>query len=168
MKIGIIYATKRTEATVQIVSWMKTALEKKGHVVVAEKVDYFTDFNCDHYIIGTAVYAFSVNRAGIFKFIRHNKKKLIDKSFNVFIVCGANKLPPKNQSEDKPLLKFLKYTFIDPDKYLSSLVSHLPQTPLNVACFKGYQEEADKIKENFDAQELIVKKWAESIITEFK
>jgi menaquinone-dependent protoporphyrinogen IX oxidase len=165
MKIGIIYATKRKEATVQIVKWIKVALEKSGHTAVAKKVEDFDDFDCDQYILGTAIYIFSVNRAGIINFLRKNKNNLKNKPCNFFIVCGANKLPPQKDSKDKPLIKFLKYTFLDPDKYMRGLVAYLPQGSISkTASFKGYQEESDKITEKFEAQEVIVTKWAESLL----
>ena len=160
MKIGIIFATNRQEATVTIISWLKEALKERGAEVTCAAVKDFNDFACDAYILGSAVYGFSAKRSGMGKFLAKHKNKIAKKPFGFFIVCSARKLPPKEKASGNPFIKFLKYTFLNPDNYLKSIRLTLPATALTEGIFSGYSDEEDKIKNNFSEQEEIVKQWA--------
>jgi menaquinone-dependent protoporphyrinogen IX oxidase len=159
MKIGIVYATKRTAATVQIAGWMKCSLEEQGHTVICEKVDCFNDVGCDAYIVGSAVYGFTPRRAGMGRFLKQNAKVLAQKPISLFVVCGADPLPPREQSADTGLKKFLKYRFVNPDNYLKQLVRAFPAVT-HSAIFKGYYDEEDKIKTGFEALQPRARAWA--------
>lgn len=161
MKIGVIYATNRNEATVQIVQWMKSELENLGHKVISGKINEISDLNCDYYIIGTAVYMFSAKRAGIIKFIKKNRTEFEKKPASLFVVCCSTKLPPKNKAKDGMIKKFFKYNLINPDKYLESVSTYLPEKPLHTINFSGYNNEEYKAK--FPDQKKVVREWIKEI-----
>jgi menaquinone-dependent protoporphyrinogen IX oxidase len=160
MKIGIVYGTKRQGATVQIVDWMKAAIEEQGGTVVAANASEFGDFGCDGYIVGSSVYAFSAKRTGIASFIRAHRDELTEKPVSLFIVCGSDPLPDKGEMTDKFLVKQLKRTFLNPDKYMKSLSRPLRSALHTQAVFKGYQDENDKSENGFMNQEAEVRNWA--------
>lgn len=160
MKVGIVYGTKRDEAAVQIVDWMKAAIEEQGGTVVAAKPSEFGDFDCDGYIVGSSVYAFSAKRTGVASFIRAHRNELSQKPVSLFIICGSDPLPDRREMTDKFFIKLLKRTFLNPNKYLNSLSRPLRSAPHTQALFKGYQEEKDKIENGFLDQETEVRNWA--------
>ncbi len=144
---------------------MRKSLEGLGHTVVCERVDHFTNPACDAYIVGSAVYAFSARRAGMGNFLRRYAKVLAQKPLSIFIVCGADPLPPKEQSPDSGLKKFFKYRFINPDNYLRQLKRAFPAQVTHTAIFKGYDEAADKEKIGFDDQEQRAAAFARESVT---
>jgi menaquinone-dependent protoporphyrinogen IX oxidase len=160
MKVGIAYGTKRKEATVQIAEWMKSALEEQGAQVVAALASEFGDFDCDGYIIGGSVYAFSARRTGITSFITSHRKKLTDKPVSLFIVCGSDPLPKRSEETGSFPGKQLKRIFLNPERYMRSLSRALASAPHTLGVFKGYQEEKDKAASGFMKQEEKVRRWA--------
>jgi menaquinone-dependent protoporphyrinogen IX oxidase len=160
MKTGIVYGTKRQEATAQIVDWMKAAIEEQGGTVVAAHASEFDAFDCDSYIVGGSVYAFSAKRTGITSFIKTHRRELTEKPVSLFIVCGSDPLPHKREMTGNFFVKLLKRSFLDPDKYLRSLTRALGSAPHSQAIFKGYQEEKDKQESDFLSQEAEVRSWA--------
>lgn len=160
MKVGIVYGTKRHEAAVQIVDWMKAAIEDQGGTVVVAKPSDFGEFDCDGYILGSSVYAFSAKRTGLASFIRAHRVELSQKPVSLFIICGSDPLPDKHEMTDNFFIKLLKRAFLNPNKYLNSLSRPLRSAPHTQAVFKGYQEAKDKIESGFLDQESDVRKWA--------
>jgi len=160
MKIGIIYATNREEATVQIVKWMTDALQQEGYTVTAGKTENFDDFNCDAYLIGGAVYAFSVKRTKINTWLRNNSRNIQNKPLGAFVIASSDPLPPKDKMKGNFFTKFLKQTFVNPDRYINTLIGLLPSAPKTTALFKGYMDQEDKDKTNFISQESKVRNWA--------
>lgn len=171
MKIGIVFGTRRNAATMEIASWMSEHLKSRGHVIVSAKPEDFDQFDCDLYVLGTAVYAFSAKRAGIQAFIRKNIERISAKPIAVFIVCGADPLEPtgatRTQSSDNPLKRGLKKLFLDRDKYMGSVTGLLRNTPVSTAFFKGYQEPEEKAKIDFESQKQRVAEWCDSILAEY-
>lgn len=157
MNIGIIFGTKRAAATGEIVQWMTNYLQAKGHDVVVGGPGDFSTFTCDHYLLGTAVYAFSAKRTGLPRFIRTHRKELQGTGTGVFIVCGVGEQVVS--SGDSFLKRFLKNTFLDRQKYLTSIVRLLPEPPVSTTFFQGYQEPEDRAKTDFPSQQERVVQW---------
>ena len=177
MKIGIVYGTRRTGATKEIVSWMTSAFESAGHTVAAAGPDQFDQFDCHLYLLGTAVYAFSAGRAGIPRFIRKNSARISERPTAVFIVCGADPLEAGSPEADRLeadrqktnttegwLKQTLKKIFLNRDKYMASITNLLRTRPVETAFFKGFQEPEDREKTAFDAQRNEVDRWCSAVL----
>jgi len=164
VKIGIVFGTRRVAATAEIADWMREYFSNLGHSVVCEKPAEFGIFDCDLYVVGTAVYAFSAKRAGISRFIRTNTGRLGATPTAVFIVCGADE--PPAQSTDNVVIQALKNTFLNREKYLKSVTRLLPTLPVATAFFKGYQEPEDRAKDNFESQRETVTAWCDLLLAE--
>ena len=162
MKIGIVYGTRRNAATAEIVSWMTERFDELGHTVTSAKPADFTEFDCDLYLLGTAVYAFSVKRTGLHAFIRTNRERIGAKPTAVFIVCGADPLEPP--STDGALKRGLKKLFLDREKYLASVTGALRTAPVSTEFFKGYQESEDREKVDFESQRGRVTEWCDAVL----
>lgn len=160
MKIGIVFGTKREGATREIVRWMTDHLQAQGHTVVAAGPGEFTSFDCDRYLLGTAVYAFSAKRTGMPGFIRAHRGELQGTPTGVFIVCGVGEQVISPQ--DGFLKRLLKNGFLDRQKYLASIVRLLPEPPASTAFFQGYQEPEDRSKIDFPSQQEQVVQWCAS------
>lgn len=161
MKIGIVFGTRRVAATAEIADWMREHFASHGHSVVCEKPAEFGSFECDLYVLGTAVYAFSARRAGITRFIRTNTKRLGTTPTAVFIVCGADE--ELMRSTDNAVVRALKNTFLNREKYLKSVTRLLPTPPVATAIFRGYQEPEDRAKVSFESQRGTVTAWCDSL-----
>lgn len=164
MKIGIVYGTKRQAATEEIVSWMTEHLSSLGHAVVHGKPGDFAPVDCDLYILGTAVYAFSAKRAGLHTFIRGHGAELGAKPVAVFIVCGADPLESHDADTEGALKRGLKRFFLDRDKYMASLTQLLPRAPVATEFFKGYQEPGDREQIDFESQKDRVAAWCDAVL----
>ncbi|MFX0094704.1 MAG: flavodoxin domain-containing protein [Candidatus Hodarchaeota archaeon] len=145
MKIGIIYGTRRKEATVQIVAWLKAALEEKGFIVVTGKPKEFQNFDCDGYIVGTAVYAFSIRWTRILNFLKAKQ----------------------DQFQQKPLATFIVHGYTDPKKQLNNISKQLPSEPVTQAVFKGYYNEVEFRNWDSNAQKSKAVEWATEIEMKF-
>ncbi|MFW6254205.1 MAG: hypothetical protein ACOC41_04680 [Chitinivibrionales bacterium] len=93
------------------------------------------------------------------KFLETNARVLAQKPVSLFVVCGADPLPPREQSTDTGLKKFLKYHFVNPDNYLKQLARAFPAMT-HSTIFRGYDDEGDKIKTGFEAQQSRARAWA--------
>lgn len=162
MKIGIVFGTNRNAATAEIASWMSEHFTSLGHLVVSSKPGSFDDFDCDLYVLGTAVYAFSTKKAGMATFIRANRERIGERPVAVFIVCGSE--PLETYRTDPPLKRRLKAVFLNTNKYLASITTLLRTPPVATEVFKGYGEPADKVKIGFDSQRELVGSWCDSIL----
>lgn len=162
MKIGVVYGTRRNAATAEIAAWMTERFTQLGHSVACAKPEGFDDFDCDLYVLGTAVYAFSAKRTGLHTFIRNNHEKFSAKPIALFIVCGAD--PLESASTDNPLKKGLKKLFLDREKYLASVTRPLQSDPVSTEFFKGYQEAEDREKVDFESQKIRVAGWCDSVL----
>lgn len=162
MKIGIAYGTKRQGATEEIVGWMREYLQAEGHNVVAAKPAEFNELDCDLYLLGTAVYAFSAKRVGLPEFIRRHRRELQGATTGVFIVCGVRE--EEVSPSDGVVKRLLKRAFLDRRKYLASIVRLLPGPPLATVFFQGYQEPEDRAKIDFPAQQQRVISWCSSLV----
>lgn len=121
---------------------------------------------CDAYIVGSAVYGFTARRAGMGRFLKNNTKVLTRKPISLFVVCGADPLPPREQSPDTGLKRLLKYRFVNPDNYLKQLSHCFPAAVTHSAIFKGYNDEEDRIGTKFDAQQPRARAWARESVAE--
>ena len=121
MKVGIIYNTNRKEATYQIVTWLKSALEQKGFDVVVGKMNDFQDFDCDAFIVGSAVYGFHVEKK-FEKYLGDKTDYLRNKPLATFVVCGLTKLSKM---------------------YRRGIFENLPSKPISHIAFKGYYNPSD-------------------------
>jgi menaquinone-dependent protoporphyrinogen IX oxidase len=162
MKIGVVYGTRRNAATAEIAAWMTERFTQLGHSVTCAKPESFEDFECDLYVLGTAVYAFSAKRTGLHAFIRTNRERIGAKPVAVFIVCGAD--PLDEATADNPLKKGLKKLFLDREKYLASVTAPLETAPVATEFFKGYQEPEDREKLDFESQKERVVQWCDSVL----
>ena len=162
MKIGVAYGTRRNGATAEIAAWMTERFTQLGHSVTCAKPENFQDFDCDLFVLGTAVYAFSAKRTGLYTFIRRNNERISAKPIAVFIVCGAD--PLEAASADNPLKKGLKKLFLDREKYLASVTTPLGRAPVSTEFFKGYQEPEDREKVDFESQKERVSRWCDSVL----
>jgi menaquinone-dependent protoporphyrinogen IX oxidase len=161
MKIGIVFATKREGATQEIARWMEEHLQSLGHTVVAARPADFSEFDCDFYLLGTAVYAFSAKRAGLPAFIRRNRSTLQGSPTGVFIVCGVTE--QMTSPDDGFVKRTLKNAFLDRRKYMASIVRLLPKPPVSTVFFQGYQEPEDRLKIDFPSQQQQVVNWCSSL-----
>lgn len=162
MKVGIVFGTRRTAATVEVVRWMKEHLQSRGHSVAWGKFGEFAEFDCDLYILGTAVYAFSARRTGVRSFLRSNAHVFRKRPTAVFLVCEADAQVVK--PGDAGLKRILKKTFLDREKYLTQVTRLLEHPPLATTFFKGYQEPKDRDATGFDGQEGQVQEWCDTVI----
>ncbi|GEM_PF-6672486 len=162
MKIGIVYGTKRNAATAEIVGWMSEYLRSLGHSVVCEKPADFDQLDCDLYILGTAVYAFSAKRTGIAAFLRKHAEQIGARPTGLFVVCGSD--PLDAGGADRGLKAALKKLFLDPDKYMASVARLLPTPPIGTTFFKGYQEPGDREKIDFESQKKRAAEWCDSLL----
>ena len=162
MKIGIVYGTKRQAATEEIVRWMNEHLQAQGHVVVSAKPAEFNESDCDLYLLGTAVYAFSAKRAGLPGFMRRYRPRLRGTPTAVFLVCGVGE--EAVSPTDGWVKRTLKRAFLDRRKYLAGIVRLLPDPPVATVFFQGYQEPEDRAKIDFSAQQQRVFNWCSSLV----
>ena len=141
MKVGIIYNTNRKEATHKIVVWLKSALEQKNFEVVIGKMNSFQDFDCDAFIVGSAVYGFHV-----------------EKKFELFLGKKAEFL------RNKPLATFLVCYFTKLSKmYRRGIFENLPSKPISHMAFKGYYNPSDIKKWDSDGQKAKAIEWVHEL-----
>ncbi len=160
MKIGIVFGTNRKAATAEIVAWMSEHLGSLGHEVICEKPADFDRFDCDLYILGTAVYMFSAKRTGLPAFIREHSGRIGAGPTALFIVCGSDPL----DAGEKGLKRVMKRLFLNREKYMASVARLLPTAPIGTAFFKGYQEPDDRAKVDFESQKDRVTEWCDSLL----
>ncbi len=137
MKVGIIYNTNRREATYQIVVWLKSALEHKGFDVTVGKMNDFRDFDCDAFILGSAVYGFHVEKK-FERFLGDKKHCLQNKPFATFVVCYFTKLSKM---------------------YRRGIFENLPSKPISHRAFKGYFNPSDIQKWDSNGQKTKATEW---------
>ena len=148
MKIGIIYNTNRREATYQIVSWLESILEQRGVEVVIGNMHGFHDFDCDAFIIGSAVYGFHVEKK-FERFLGDKKDQLVNKPIATFVVCALTKLSKM---------------------YRRGIFEILPSRPISHVAFKGYYNPSDRKKWDSTTQRTRAIEWInefESILSTF-
>ena len=143
MKIGIIYATNRKKATLQLVLWLEESLISKGWDVVVGKPAEYNDFDCSAFIIGSAVYGGSVKDAGILPFLDKNINKLKNKPLALFVVC-----------------KGMEYA----DERLGDIEEKFKRPPVLKKAFSGYMIFSGGFRRS---QKSEAETWAEDIIRKF-
>ncbi len=137
MKIGIIYNTNRKEATYQIVVWLESALEQKDFDVVVGEMNNFQEFNCDAFIIGSAVYGFHVEKK-FENYLGDKTDYLRNKPIATFVVCGLTKLSKM---------------------YRRGIFESLPSKPISHIAFKGYYYPSDIKKWDSNGQKSKATEW---------
>lgn len=141
MKIGIIFSTERKKATVQVVDWLISALEQKGFNMEVGMSNEFQKFDCDGYIVGSAVYGFHVLEV-LVNFLEENEEHFQGKPVATFVVCQLVKLSRL---------------------YKKEISKKLPVEPVSQAVFKGYRERKGK----FEKQESKAFEWVNEIDLKF-
>ncbi|MFW9993302.1 MAG: flavodoxin family protein [Candidatus Odinarchaeota archaeon] len=142
MIIGIIFSTERNEATIRVVNWLKSALEQKGHDIKVGRPGNYQDFDCDGFIVGSAVYAFQVQKV-LLEFLEEEQIHFQGKPLAIFIVC--------------------RFVWLA-GRYKKSFLKTLPSKPITQAVFKGYRNGEG----NFESQKSRAIEWAREFEAKIK
>ncbi len=145
MKVGIIYNTNRREATYKIVAWLESALGQNKFEVVVGKMGEFQDFDCDAFIVGSAVYGFHVEKK-FEKYLGGKKDYFKNKPLATFVVCGLTKLSKM---------------------YRRGILKKLPSEPISHTVFKGYYNPSDINTWDIKGQKSKVIEWVDELTKKF-
>ena len=139
-RVGIVYSTKRSKATVQVVGWLKAAFESNGLDVEAGKPEDLNTLNCDLFVLGTSVYGGAVQEP-ILEFISQNQDLLTEKPVATFVVCKEVETP---------------------EGHMNLVIEKLPKEPMTWINFEGYVFR----RGDFEKQRSKADTWVKEIISQ--